>query len=282
VTDEAAPPDESGKQQGDDPTGRYVDVEALAFAIVRALDDRDNGLIAEVEALKRQVTAIEQRQVSPVLDASALEAVIEHQPDLRWELNGMMEQLLDSARSDSPAAPTTTALLLITLPLTQSLTRRHNELKVQIDALRQELALLCEEVANLNHAIVQDQGRQRTSSADLDAIQRAVRLEVAPLRQNSSMLDRAVAQQNGAAVLVQDALRTELARLIERLNVQSRTEQVVALREEVRAQLGSQGQADEIRSLRTMIETTLSHLRASLNGDAGVRPQAAANGHAYG
>jgi len=130
---------------------RFADVEALPFAIVHALEDRDSGLTAEVDALRRQVaslTTLADRVMSPTLDVTALEAVVEHLPELRRELNGVVEYLIDSARNGSPAATTTTALLLLTLPLTQSLARRHNAIEGEVRALRQEVAGLCEEVSD--------------------------------------------------------------------------------------------------------------------------------------
>jgi hypothetical protein len=120
---------------------RFADVEALAYAIVRALEDRDSGLIAEIKVL------------------------------------------------------------------------------------RQEIASLCEEVANLGHLLVRESDRSAAPAA------------------------------------LQDAIRSDLARLIERLNSQSRADQVVALREEVRAQIGALAQADELRSLRLLISTELARLR---------------------
>ena len=261
---------------------RYADVEALAFAIVHALEDRDSGLIAEVDALRRQVATLAtmaDRAMSPPLDVSALEAMVEHQPELRRELNGLVEHLLDSARTGSPAAPTTTALLLLTLPMTQSLSRRHSQIEGELRTLRQDVAALCEEVSNLGHLLLQERGRSSGSPADVDAIQTALRVELAPLRQQVSALDRAGelaalrqqvaelgeqitnAQPSGQSASLQDAIRSDLAHLIERLNAQSRVEQVVALREEVRAQLGTLDQAEELRSLRQMISTELAQLR---------------------
>jgi hypothetical protein len=61
---------------------RYADVEALAFAIVHALEDRDSGLIAEVDALRRQVAALSMmadRAMTPAVEVNAHEGVIEHQ-----------------------------------------------------------------------------------------------------------------------------------------------------------------------------------------------------------
>jgi CRP-like cAMP-binding protein len=135
---------------------RYADVEALALAIVHALEDRDSGLIAEVDALRRQVstlTTMTDRAMSPTLDVTALEAVIEHQPELRRELNGVVEHLLDTARSGRPAAPTMTALLLLMLPLTQSISRRHEALEGKIQALRQEIATRCEEARTFTRSV---------------------------------------------------------------------------------------------------------------------------------
>ena len=115
---------------------RYADVEALAFAIVHALEDRDSGLIAEVRAL------------------------------------------------------------------------------------RQEITMLCEEVSNLSHVVIQER-----------------------------------AQAAGPSASFRDAVRADLAKLIERLNIQSRVEQVVALREEVRAQLGALNHAAELASPARTLST---------------------------
>jgi len=282
VTEKSLLPERSREDRVMNGVSRYPDIEALAFSIVHALEDRDSGLVAEVDALRRQVaalTTVTDRAMSPTLDVTALEAVIERQPELRRELNGVVEHLLDSARSGRPAAPTTTALMLLTLPLTQSLTRRHNEIEREIQSLRGDVASLCEEVANLSLILSQEHRRSETSPVDVDIIRKALRVELGPLRQQVAALDRAgelaalrdqvtelgerltSAQPAGQSVLLQDAIRGDLARLIERLNAQSRTDQVVALREEVRAQLGTLDQAEELRNLRLMIATELSLLR---------------------
>ena len=41
-----------------DGTSRYVDAQALAFAIVHALDRRDDDVRSEIAALRRQVSAL--------------------------------------------------------------------------------------------------------------------------------------------------------------------------------------------------------------------------------
>jgi hypothetical protein len=272
----------SGSARGDlsiNGMPRYADVEALAFAIVHALEDRDSGLIAEVDALRRQVSALAtmtDRAMNPTVDVSALEAMIAQQPELRHELNGVVEHLLDSARSGRPAAPTTTALLLLMLPLTQSIGRRHDQLEGEVRALRQEISMLCEEVSNLGHVAIQERARQSDASTHPAAIQDALRVELAPLRQEIESLDRTdelaalraqiaelgerltSAQPVGASASLQDAIRADLAKLIERLNAQSRAEQVVALREEVRAQLGALNDADELASQRMLLTTELA------------------------
>jgi len=278
---------QTGSGQDDLPISgmaRYADVEALAFAIVHALEDRDSGLIAEVDALRRQVSALTtmtDRAMSPTVDVTALEAVIEHQPELRRELNGVVEHLLDSARNGRSAAPTTTALLLLMLPLTQSIGRRHEQLEGEVRALRQEITTLCEEVSNLSHVAMQERARPIPATTDVDAIQDVIRVELAPLRHQVKALDRAgelaalraqiselgerltSAQPSGQSASLQDAIRADLAKLIERLNTQSRAEQVVALREEVRAQLGALNNTEELASLRLMLSTELAQLRAS-------------------
>lgn len=282
MTEPPSLPDRAREDVAVSGMARFADVEALAFAIVHALEDRDSGLVAEVDALRRQVASLATKAdqaMSPTLDATALEALVERQPELRRELNGVVEHLLDAARSGRPAAPTTTALLLLTLPLTQSLTRRHNVIEGEIRALRQEVAGLCEEVSNLGHALYQERGRQPAAPADVDTLQQALRVELAPLRQQVAALDRAgelaalraqltelgdrltATQPSGHSTSLQDAIRSDLARLVERLNAQSRAEQVVALREEVRAQLGTLDQAQELRSLRLTISAELAQLR---------------------
>jgi hypothetical protein len=242
VTEEALPPEGDGTARAMSRSARYVDVEALAFAIVRALDDRDNGLITEIDTLRRQVAAIAERAGGPDLYVNAIRG--------------------------------------------------------EIQALRQEIALLCEEVANLNHAVFQEQSRPRTfrlatssqsrprtSVADLEAIQRVIRHEVAPLRRSADSpgadgIPPAASQSGNGSAAVQDAIRTDLAHLIERLNTRSRAEQVVALREEVRAQLGTHSHTEELRSLRAMIVTALSQLRGRV-GEEMLQAQPVLNGSAH-
>jgi hypothetical protein len=229
VTEEALPPEGDGTARAMSRSARYVDVEALAFAIVRALDDRDNGLITEIDTLRRQVAAIAERAGGPDLYVNAIRG--------------------------------------------------------EIQALRQEIALLCEEVANLNHAVFQEQSRPRTSVADLEAIQRVIRHEVAPLRRSADSpgadgIPPAASQSGNGSAAVQDAIRTDLAHLIERLNTRSRAEQVVALREEVRAQLGTHIHTEELRSLRAMIVTALSQLRGRV-GEEMLQAQPVLNGSAH-
>src|SRR4051794_23049203 len=84
-----------------DRSGQYVDVNQLAFAIVHALEDRDSGLTAEIDALKRQIGALAAAggsTASAKLDLTALEAVVEREPELRHELNGAFQQALDQVR----------------------------------------------------------------------------------------------------------------------------------------------------------------------------------------
>src|SRR3954454_3471434 len=79
----------------------YADVNQLAFAIVHALEDRDSGLTAEIDALRRQVvalTAAGRAAPIPKLDLTVLEAVVEREPELRHELNGAFQQALDQVR----------------------------------------------------------------------------------------------------------------------------------------------------------------------------------------
>jgi hypothetical protein len=136
VTDQSLLPGRAREDVEINGTARYTDVEALAFAIVHALEDRDSGLIAEVRAL------------------------------------------------------------------------------------RHEIAMLCEEVSNLGHIVLQERALPAALSAS-----------------------------------IQHAIGADLAKLIERLNSQSRAEQIVALREEVRAQLGELNSAAELVSLRLMVRT---------------------------
>ena len=178
---------------------RYANVEALAFAIVRALEDRDSGLIAEIQGL------------------------------------------------------------------------------------RQDVAALCEEVSNLNHVLTLEQAQHRPAAADVRAIQTALRTELAPLRKQVAAPDQTGAlteirrqlgdlgvqiariQPGGPSGTIQDAIRSDLTRMIERLNAQSRADQVVALREEVRAQLGTLDQAAELRSLRLLLVTELAGIRGHID-----------------
>lgn len=165
------------------PSARYVDVQALAFAIVHALEDRDNGLKAEIDALRREVAAI----------ADALKSM-----------------------QAQPLAPAT------------------------LTADTQDPAALSKLVAVLDERIA------KTRQAELSAS-------------------------------LQETLRSDLTRLIERIETRSRTDQVVALREEVRAQLGALGGDGDLASLREVLASELAMLREQLRAsDAPSTP--AANG----
>lgn len=110
--------------------------------------------------------------------------------------------------------------MTVTAAIAHALEDRESGLIAEVRARRHEIALLCEEVSNLGHIVMQERALPAALSAS-----------------------------------VQHAIRADLAKLIERLNAQSRAEQIVALREEVRAQLGELNSAAESASLRLMERT---------------------------
>lgn len=169
------------------PSARYVDVQALAFAIVHALEDRDSGLRAEIDALRREVAAI----------ADTLKSMQAQQ-----------------------TAPGTLA------------------------ADAQDPAALSRLVAVLDERI------ENTRKAELSAS-------------------------------LQETLRSDLTRLIERIETRSRADQVVALREEVRAQIGTLGRGGDLTGLREMLASELATLREQLRTTAAASAPAA-NGRTNG
>jgi hypothetical protein len=135
-----------------DRSGRYADVNQLAFAIVHALEDRDSGLTAEIDALKRQVGALAAATApagSPKVDLTVLEAVVEREPELRHELNGAFQQALDQVRGGQ-AESSATLMPLLALSVAQALRRRDAELGAELQELRQQVAELSHQTLALS------------------------------------------------------------------------------------------------------------------------------------
>jgi hypothetical protein len=134
-----------------DRSGRYADVNQLAFAIVHALEDRDSGLTAEIDALKRQVGALAAATAPAAgqqVDLTVLEAVVEREPELRHELNGAFQQALDQVRGGQ-AESSATLMPLLALSVAQALRRRDAELGTELQALRQQVADLSHQTGEL-------------------------------------------------------------------------------------------------------------------------------------
>jgi hypothetical protein len=139
-----------------DRTGRYADVNQLAFAIVHALEDRDSGLTAEIDALRQQIRALTSASTpagGTGVDLTVLEAVVEREPELRQELNGAFQQALDQARGGHPES-SATLLPLLALSVAQALRRRDAELGAELGELRQQVSALSQQTAELSQQVM--------------------------------------------------------------------------------------------------------------------------------
>jgi hypothetical protein len=171
-------------------TGRYADVNQLAFAIVHALEDRDSGLTAEIDALRRQVAALSTKGGSASasgVDLTVLEAVVEREPELRHELNGAFQQALDQVRgghSDSSA----TLMPLLALSIAQALRRRDAELGGALRQLQEQVTELTQQVG----AITQTLGTVRSRvdhRSELTSLRDMLSSELGALRQQVSTIE---------------------------------------------------------------------------------------------
>jgi prefoldin subunit 5 len=135
--------------------GRYADVNQLAFAIVHALEDRDNSLTTQIDALHRQVKALAATGGSAQgakVDLTVLEAVVEREPELRHELNGAFQQALDRARGGQ-ADESASLMPLLALSIAQALRRRDDSLGGDLRQLQQQVADLTQQVATVTQQV---------------------------------------------------------------------------------------------------------------------------------
>jgi polyhydroxyalkanoate synthesis regulator phasin len=171
-------------------TGRYADVNQLAFAIVHALEDRDSGLTAEIDALRRQVAALSTKggpASSSGVDLTVLEAVVAREPELRQELNGAFQQALDQVRgghSDSSA----TLMPLLTLSIAQALRRRDAELGGALSQLREQVTELTQQVATIAQTLGTVRSRVDHRS-ELTSLRDMLSSELGALRQQVSTIE---------------------------------------------------------------------------------------------
>jgi hypothetical protein len=171
-------------------TGRYADVNQLAFAIVHALEDRDSGLTAEIDALRRQVAALSTKggpASNSGVDLTVLEAVVEREPELRHELNGAFQQALDQVRgghSDSSA----TLVPLLTLSIAQALRRRDAELGGALRQLQEQVSELTQQVATISQTLGTVRSRVDHRS-ELTSLRDMLSSELGALRQQLSTIE---------------------------------------------------------------------------------------------
>jgi hypothetical protein len=171
-------------------TGRYADVNQLAFAIVHALEDRDSGLTAEIDALRRQVAALSAAGGTSdggSVDLTVLEAVVEREPGLRHELNGAFQQALDQARDGQPSS-SATLMPLLALSIAQALRRRDAELGGAMRQLQEQVSELSQQVA----AMVQTLGTVRSRvdhRSELSSLRDMLSSELGALRQQVGTIE---------------------------------------------------------------------------------------------
>jgi hypothetical protein len=180
-------------------TGRYADVNQLAFAIVHALEDRDSGLTAEIDALRRQVAALSRNGTSTGssgVDLTVLEAVVEREPELRHELNGAFQQALDQVRGGH-ADSSATLMPLLALSIAQALRRRDAELGGALRQLQEQVTELTQQVGTLSQTLGTVRSRVDHRS-ELASLRDMLSSELGALRQQVSTLEAKGEPQAGA------------------------------------------------------------------------------------
>jgi hypothetical protein len=173
-----------------EPTGRYADVNQLAFAIVHALEDRDSGLTAEIDALRRQVAALSAAGDSTGgagVDLTVLEMVVEREPGLRHELNGAFQQALDQARDGQPSS-SANLMPLLALSIAQALRRRDAELGGAMRQLQEQVAELSQQVATMAQTLGTVRSRVDHRS-ELSSLRDMLSSELGALRQQVGIVE---------------------------------------------------------------------------------------------